>query len=65
MEGVRIHSASDIEGRVVTIRPEDIMLAKKEIASSVPNGFRGRVTSILDRGIFQDHFQAGPSPLFS
>jgi len=55
VEGVRIHSASDIEGRVVvTIRPEDIMLAKEEIASSARNSFRGRITSILDRGIFQE-----------
>ncbi len=43
VEGVRIHSASDIEGRVVvTIRPEDIMLAKEGIAQQRSQRLQGK-----------------------
>lgn len=53
--GVDIYSASTLEGEVtLTIRPEDIILANQAVESSARNNYRGRVTSILDRGIFHE-----------
>jgi molybdopterin-binding protein len=55
VEGVDIYSASTLEGEVtLTIRPEDIILANQAVESSARNNYRGKVTSILDRGIFHE-----------
>jgi molybdopterin-binding protein len=55
IEGVRIFSATPLEGEVtVTVRPEDIIIAERSFTSSARNCFDGKVISILDRGIIHE-----------
>jgi len=53
VNGIEIVSARGIEGEVVvTLRPEDIILSRDPIRSSARNEFSGRVSAVIDRGIF-------------
>jgi molybdate/tungstate transport system ATP-binding protein len=46
-----IYSAEQKEGNVhITIRPEDIILSKKQVKTSARNVFEGQVKEIIDRG---------------
>ena len=38
----------------IAIRPEDIVLSKESLASSMRNSFRGTVTGVLDRGLYYE-----------
>ncbi|MFW6040220.1 MAG: tungstate ABC transporter ATP-binding protein WtpC [Thermoplasmatota archaeon] len=55
INGIDIHSTSELEGNVtVTIRPEDIIITEKEFVSSARNTFEGKITKIIDRGVFKE-----------
>ncbi|MFP4197618.1 MAG: tungstate ABC transporter ATP-binding protein WtpC [Methanomassiliicoccales archaeon] len=55
VDGVELHSAEPMEGEVtLTVRPEDIILAREEVRTTARNNFRGEVVDILDRGIFHE-----------
>ena len=50
-QGLRIAVLTDLSGSVhASIRPEDIVLSREPLHSSMRNSFRGRVVGILDRG---------------
>jgi len=50
-DGVEIEAALRKAGKVtVFVRPEDIILSKKTIASSARNGFKGKIVEISDFG---------------
>jgi molybdate/tungstate transport system ATP-binding protein len=45
----------------IAIRPEDIVLSKEKVLSSMRNQFLGRVTGIFDQGFYYEvQVQAGP-----
>lgn len=44
----------------IAIRPEDIVISRKKITSSMRNSFRGKVTGVLDQGFtYEVHIQVG------
>jgi molybdopterin-binding protein len=50
-QGLRIAVLTDLSGSVhASIRPEDIVLSREPLHSSMRNSFRGRVMGILNRG---------------
>ena len=50
-DGVKIEAASALRGRVtVYVRPEDIILSKRQISSSARNTFGGKIVGITDLG---------------
>ena len=50
-DGVKIEAASALKGRVtVYVRPEDIILSKRQISSSARNTFGGKIVGITDLG---------------
>lgn len=49
--GIRIAVLTGLSGSVhASIRPEDIVLSREPLHSSMRNSFRGRIVGILDRG---------------
>lgn len=50
-EGLRMAVLTDLSGPVhASLRPEDIVLSREPLHSSMRNSFRGRVVGILDQG---------------
>jgi molybdate/tungstate transport system ATP-binding protein len=44
----------------IAIRPEDIVISRKPLTSSMRNAFRGKVTGVLDQGFsYEVHVQVG------
>lgn len=50
--GIRMAVLTNLSGSVhASIRPEDIVLSREPLHSSMRNSFRGRIVGVLDRGV--------------